>query len=69
MAIKEQAVSATKKTPVVEETAKQKAERFLAMRADVDRKLAEYRRVLAETEASRERAVKTLRKAGYLRDD
>ena len=41
---------------------------YLLMRGDVDRKLKEYKRVLAETGARRERAVKTLRKAGYLRD-
>ena len=41
---------------------------YFAMRAEVGRKLKEYKRVLAETEERRERAVRTLRKAGCLRD-
>ena len=44
------------------------ADRYLAVRGDLDRKLDEYRRVLAETGERRQRAVRTLRRAGYLRD-
>lgn len=44
------------------------AHRYAMMHPELDRKLKEYRRVLAETGERRERAVKTLRKAGYLSD-